>query len=118
MIRIFLAAAFVLLLGPVATWAQQPQTIRVGWTIPAEEAKYWMMRRAEQFTMLGKSYKIEWVQFQGTAPMVQAMVAGALDCSTQAVLSLAQGAMQASLRPTSSPSTWARGPVASRSTGR
>ena len=36
MIRIFLAAA-VSLLGPVAAWAQQPQTIRVGWTIPAEE---------------------------------------------------------------------------------
>src|SRR5207244_2794102 len=31
-------------------------------------------------------------------PMVQAMVAGALDCSTQGVLSLAQGAAQADLR--------------------
>jgi ABC-type nitrate/sulfonate/bicarbonate transport system substrate-binding protein len=40
---------------------------------------------------------VEWVQFQGTAPMVQAMAAGALDCSTQGVLSMAQGAIQANL---------------------
>ena len=113
---VFALAAAASLLGPSTAWAQQ--TIRVGWTIPAEEAKYWMMRRPEQFPDLGKSYKIEWVQFQGTAPMVQAMVAGALDCSTQGVLSLAQGAIQANLRPTSSPSTWASGRAASRSTGR
>lgn len=74
------------------------EVIRVGWTIPAEEAKYWLMRRAEQFTTLGKSYKIEWVQFQGTSPMVQAMVAGSLDCSTQAPLSLANGAIQGGLQ--------------------
>ncbi len=73
-------------------------TIRVGWTIPAEEAKYWMMRRPQEFPDLGKIYKVEWTQFQGTAPMVQAMVAGALDCSTQGVLSLAQGAAQADLQ--------------------
>jgi ABC-type nitrate/sulfonate/bicarbonate transport system substrate-binding protein len=77
--------------------AHAQDTIRVGWTIPAEESKYWMMRRPEAFPALGKEYKVEWVQFQGTAPMVQAMVAGALDCSTQGVLSLAQGAIQAKL---------------------
>ena len=97
MIRIFAGLALAALFGPVAAWAQQPQTIRVGWTIPAEESKYWMMRRPDQFPELGKSYKVEWVQFQGTAPMVQAMVAGALDCSTQGVLSMAQGAISANL---------------------
>jgi ABC-type nitrate/sulfonate/bicarbonate transport system substrate-binding protein len=74
------------------------EVIRVGWTIPAEEAKYWLMRRIEQFAALGKAYKIEWVQFQGTAPMVQAMVGGSLDCSTQAPLSLANGAIQGGLQ--------------------
>src|SRR5438876_11191570 len=78
--------------------AQDVPTIRVGWTIPAEEAKYWMMRRPDQFPDLGKAYKVEWTQFQGTAPMVQAMVAGALDCSTQAPISLGQGAAQADLK--------------------
>jgi ABC-type nitrate/sulfonate/bicarbonate transport system substrate-binding protein len=80
----------------LAAAAQEP-TIRVGWTIPAEESKYWLMRRPDQFPNLGKTYKIEFTQFQGTAPMVQAMVAGALDCSTQAPLSLANGALQAKL---------------------
>src|SRR5712691_355071 len=101
MIRTIALAAATSLLGlssalaPASARAQD--TIRVGWTIPAEEAKYWMMRRPQEFPDLGKAYKIEWVQFQGTAPMVQAMVAGALDCSTQGVLSLAQGAIQAKL---------------------
>jgi ABC-type nitrate/sulfonate/bicarbonate transport system substrate-binding protein len=89
-----LAAASSLLATPISA----QETIRVGWTIPAEESKYWMMRRPQEFTNLGKAYKIEWVQFQGTAPMVQAMIAGALDCSTQGVLSLAQGAAQANLQ--------------------
>ena len=42
--------------------AAAQETIRVGWTIPAEEAKYWMMRRPEQFAQLGKTYKIEWTR--------------------------------------------------------
>src|ERR1043165_5171434 len=57
--------------------AQEPPTIRVGWTIPAEESKYWMMRRPDKFPNLGKGYKIEWSQFQGTTPMTQAPIAGA-----------------------------------------
>lgn len=91
---LLLAAASALAAVP----AKAQETIRVGWTIPAEESKYWMMRRPDAFPDLGKKYKIEWVQFQGTAPMVQAMVAGALDCSTQGVLSLAQGADKAGLQ--------------------
>ena len=82
----------------ISVAAQAQDTIRVGWTIPAEESKYWIMRRPEQFSNLGKTYKIEFTQFQGTAPMVQAMVAGALDCSTQAPLSLANGALQGGLQ--------------------
>jgi len=84
------------LMGAAAACAQQ--TIRVGWTIPAEEAKYWMMRRPAEFPEIGKSYKIEWVQFQGTAPMTQALAAGALDCATQGVLSLAQGVVSGNLK--------------------
>ena len=71
--------------------AKAQDTIRVGWTIPAEESKYWMMRRPEKFPNLGKGYKIEWSQFQGTSPMAQALIAGALDCATQGVLPIAQG---------------------------
>jgi ABC-type nitrate/sulfonate/bicarbonate transport system substrate-binding protein len=74
------------------------QTIRVGWTIPAEESKYWMMRRPAEFPNLGKSYNIEWTQFQGTSPMTQALAAGALDCATQAPLSLANGVVGGNLK--------------------
>ena len=88
------AAIFGLVLGAVATsataFAQSIPTIRVGWTIPAEEAKYWMMKRPDKFPNLGKTYKIEWSQFNGTSPMTSAMQAGALDCATQGVLPIAQ----------------------------
>lgn len=78
--------------------AQAQTTIRVGWTIPAEESKYWMMRRPAEFPSLGKDYKVEWTQFQGTAPMTQALAAGALDCATQAVLSLSNGVVGGGLK--------------------
>ncbi|MGC2087572.1 MAG: PhnD/SsuA/transferrin family substrate-binding protein, partial [Bradyrhizobium sp.] len=74
------------------------QTIRVGWTIPAEESKYWMMKRPAEFPDIGKAYNIEWTQFQGTAPMTQALAAGALDCATQAPLSLANGVKGGNLK--------------------
>jgi len=83
--------AALLVAGACVSVAQAQETIRVGWTIPAEEAKYWMMRRPERFTNLGKTYKIVWSQFQGTSPMSQALIAGALDCATQGVLPIAQG---------------------------
>lgn len=87
-------AVFGLVLGAVAAsagaFAQNIPTIRVGWTIPAEEAKYWMMKRPDKFPNLGKTYKIEWSQFNGTSPMTAAMQAGALDCATQGVLPIAQ----------------------------
>jgi ABC-type nitrate/sulfonate/bicarbonate transport system substrate-binding protein len=96
--RLGLAAAWAIcaLLG--ATPATAQQTIRVGWTIPAEESKYWMMKRPAEFPDIGKTYNIEWVQFQGTAPMTQALAAGALDCATQSPLALAQGAVNGNLR--------------------
>jgi ABC-type nitrate/sulfonate/bicarbonate transport system substrate-binding protein len=89
-----LAACAVLAAG--SAFAQQ--TIRVGWTIPAEESKYWMMKRPDRFPDLGKTYNIEWTQFQGTSPMTQALAAGALDCATQGVLSLANGVVNGGLK--------------------
>lgn len=88
--------SFASLTLPVA--AADVPTIRVGWTMPGEDAKYLMMKRPEKFEALGRDYNIEWVQFQGTAPMVQAMIAGALDCSTQGPLSLANGFLQGGLK--------------------
>src|SRR3954452_8732463 len=82
--------AALLLASACGSVAKAQDTIRVGWTIPAEESKYWMMRRPEKFPNLGKGYKIEWSQFQGTSPMTQALIAGALDCATQGVLPIAQ----------------------------
>ena len=77
-----LAAAMAASLFGGALPSQAQPTIRVGWTIPAEESKYWMMRRPAEFPDLGKTYNVEWTQFQGTAPMTQALAAGALDCAT------------------------------------
>jgi ABC-type nitrate/sulfonate/bicarbonate transport system substrate-binding protein len=95
------AAILGLALGAVAVsasaFAQSIPTIRVGWTIPAEEAKYWMMKRPDKFPNLGKTYNIAWSQFNGTSPMTAAMQAGALDCATQGVLPIAQSMAAGSL---------------------
>jgi NitT/TauT family transport system substrate-binding protein/sulfonate transport system substrate-binding protein len=92
-----LAAVSATGLLPAAASAEVPE-LRVGWTIPAEEAKYLMMKRPELFPDLGKTYTIKWNQFQGTSPMVQAMRAKVLDCSTMAPLSLAQGYLESGLK--------------------
>src|SRR5689334_23499352 len=96
--KLVLAAAAALPVIAVSGASQAQKTIRVGWTIPAEESKYWMMKRPQEFPDLGKTYNIEWTQFQGTAPMTQALAAGALDCATQAPLSLANGVKGGNLK--------------------
>jgi ABC-type nitrate/sulfonate/bicarbonate transport system substrate-binding protein len=93
-----LVAVAAAMLGTSTASSLAQQTIRVGWTIPAEESKYWMMKRPAEFPELGKTYNIEWTQFQGTAPMTQALAAGALDCATQAPLSLANGVKGGNLK--------------------
>jgi ABC-type nitrate/sulfonate/bicarbonate transport system substrate-binding protein len=95
------AAAATALLGaamlaPAA--AQSVPTIRVGWTVPAEEAKWLIMKRPELFPDSGKHYKIEWFQFQGTPPMSQALVAKAVDCATQAPISFAKAVGEGALQ--------------------
>src|SRR5262249_10164084 len=77
-------------IAPAAN-AQNIPTIKVGWTIPAEESKYWMMRRPQEFPDIGTKYKIEWSQFQGTSVMAQALIAQEVDGATQGVLPIAQG---------------------------
>ena len=77
--------------------AQDVPTIRVGWTIPAEEGKYTMMRRPAEFPDIGKAYRIEYSQFQGTSAISQALAAGAIDCGTQGVLPIAQGTIAGTL---------------------
>src|ERR1700676_4183391 len=96
--RLILAAGAVAAVFAAASSSQAQQTIRVGWTIPAEESKYWMMRRPAEFPDLGKTYNIEWTQFQGTAPTTQALDARALDCAAQAALSLANGVVSGNLK--------------------
>src|ERR1700722_9831344 len=95
-----IAAATALLgasvLAPAA--AQSVPTIRVGWTVPAEEAKWLIMKRPELFPHYGKQYKIEWFQFQGTPPMSQALLAKAVECATQAPISFAKAVGEGALQ--------------------
>ena len=93
LLALFGAAA----LSAAPALAQDIPTIRVGWTIPAEEGKYTMMRRPDQFPDIGKKYRIEYSQFQGTSAISQALAAGAIDCGTQGVLPIAQGTTSGTL---------------------
>jgi ABC-type nitrate/sulfonate/bicarbonate transport system substrate-binding protein len=69
----------------------KPLKIRMGWGIPAEEIKYVMMHHPQVAKNLGTAYEVEWHQFAGTAPGVQGLAAGTLDCATVGGLSVANG---------------------------
>lgn len=95
--RLGALALSLLPIGGAGLGAQTVPTVRVGWTIPAEEGKYTMMRRPAEFAEIGRSYRIEWLQFQGTSAISQALAAGAVDCGTQGVLPVAQGTLAGTL---------------------
>ena len=44
-----------------SAFAQSIPTIRVGWTIPAEEAKYWMMKRPDRIPESGQDLQYRMV---------------------------------------------------------
>lgn len=70
--------------------AQALPTLRVGSTFPGEEPKWLIMKKPELFKNINHTYKIQWSVFQGTPPISQALVANAIDCGTQAPISLAR----------------------------
>jgi len=78
--------------------ADEPVKIRIGWTVPAEEAKWLIMKRPELFANVNKKYRPEWFQFQGTPPMSQALLAKAVDCATQAPISFGKAASEGDLK--------------------
>ena len=65
-----------------------PVSIRVGWVIPSETAKYVMMKRPHILKHYGKVYTVEWFQFAGTSQIATALAAGGLDAGCLASLSL------------------------------
>src|SRR5271168_4159104 len=95
------AAAATALLGAMMlapASAQNVPTIRVGWTVPAEEAKWLIMKRPALFPDYGKKYQVEWFQFQGTPPMSQALLAKAVECATQAPISFGKAVGEGELQ--------------------
>lgn len=96
MIHVAVSAAALLIATTLPALSQT--LIRVGWGIPAEDSKYLMMQKPELFPNLGKTYRIEWFQFQSSAVQTQAMVSNAVDCSAQGVLAMAQGAINGNLQ--------------------
>jgi sulfonate transport system substrate-binding protein len=88
-----LAIGMGLLVGLVATEranAQSLPTLRVGSTYPGEEPKWLIVKKPELSKNVNHTYKVEWSVFQGTPLISQALVANALDCGTQAPISLAR----------------------------
>jgi ABC-type nitrate/sulfonate/bicarbonate transport system substrate-binding protein len=70
--------------------AQSIPTIRIGSTLPGEEPKWLIVQKPELFKNVNHAYKVAWSKFQGTPPISQALVANALDCGTQAPISMAR----------------------------
>jgi sulfonate transport system substrate-binding protein len=75
--------------APTPAHAQNLPTLRVGSTFPGEEPKWLIVKKPELFKNVNHAYKIQWSVFQGTPPISQALVANAIDCGTQAPISMA-----------------------------
>lgn len=71
-------------------FAQTMPTLRIGSTFPGEEPKWLIVKKPELFKNVNHTYKVEWSVFQGTPPISQALVANAIDCGTQAPISMAR----------------------------
>lgn len=79
--------------------AQALPTIKVAFNAPGDEAKLLMRAHPEAFPAIGRDYRIEWVQLQGTATVSQALLAGTVDCGISAPLTLAQAIVGAGMQP-------------------
>ncbi|MCK9513491.1 MAG: ABC transporter substrate-binding protein [Pigmentiphaga sp.] len=97
-IKWILASVAITAAASAAT-AQTVPTIRVAFNAPGDEAKLLMREHPELFPALGRDYKIDWMQLQGTATVSQALVAGTVDCGVSAPLTLAQAITAAKLDP-------------------
>lgn len=95
--RIFLWAALAGLAQAAA--AQSLPTIKVAFNAPGDEAKLLMRAHPEAFPAIGRDYRIEWVQLQGTATVSQALLVGTVDCGISAPLTLAQAIVGAGMQP-------------------
>lgn len=95
--RIFLCTAFAGLAQAAA--AQSLPTVKVAFNAPGDEAKLLMRAHPEAFPAIGRDYRIEWVQLQGTATVSQALLVGTADCGISAPLTLAQAIAGAGMQP-------------------
>lgn len=95
--RIFLCTALAGLVQAAA--AQSLPTIKVAFNAPGDEAKLLMRAHPEAFPAIGRDYRIEWVQLQGTATVSQALLVGTVDCGISAPLTLAQAIVGAGMQP-------------------
>lgn len=80
-------------------FAQSIPTIKVAFNAPGDEAKLLMKQHPEFFPQIGRDYKIDWIQLQGTATVSQALIVGTADCGISAPLTLAQAIIGARLEP-------------------
>ncbi|MGE0799454.1 MAG: ABC transporter substrate-binding protein [Lautropia sp.] len=95
--RVLLSAALACL-APAAP-AQTIPTIKVAFNAPGDEAKLLMRADPQAFPAIGRDYRIEWLQLQGTATVSQALVVGTADCGISAPLTLAQAIVGAGMQP-------------------
>jgi sulfonate transport system substrate-binding protein len=83
---------------PVPAYAQTVPTIRVGGTFPGEEPIWLIVKHPELFKNANKAYRLQWSIFQGTPPISQALVTNAVDCGSQAPISMARAIVDGSLQ--------------------
>lgn len=92
-LRWLIAIGFAIVIAIFATarvTAQTLPTLRIGSTFPGEEPKWLIVKKPELFKNVNHTYKVQWSVYQGTPVISQALVANAIDCGTQAPISMAR----------------------------
>lgn len=95
--RLFIGTALAVVAQVAA--AQSLPVVKVAFNAPGDEAKLLMRAHPEYFPAIGRDYRIEWTQLQGTATVSQALLAGTVDCGISAPLTLAQAIVGAGMQP-------------------
>jgi sulfonate transport system substrate-binding protein len=80
--------------GGAESSADETVTIRIGHNVASDLIKYYMKTDPEYADNLGEAYALEWSEFSGVAPAVQALSAGTVDVATVSAIAAGNAIQQ------------------------
>jgi sulfonate transport system substrate-binding protein len=95
---LWLTLVMIAWFGVPVAHAQQPVKIRIAYVVPVTDSPSILYEKPAILRHKGKTYDVELTRFQGTPPMITALVAGEIDIALLAYSSLALAIQNANLQ--------------------